>query len=493
MTRFFKRYKVLLWIVLGAVVVPLFIAAFYNRPTADDISNLCDLKAIDQSAGYWAGAFQAAVNRMVTYWQTVNGPFITMFVYAILWAVFQNALPAIYPCFLLLLIIFTCFRLAHCLRVARPEVSRDAVCCLALLLAIMMLVLLPSSYDGLYWVTGSVYVFGLMASLCGFASVFCGCWQAEKSSWRDGFHVGFLCLFFFCIGGGDHLNATSSVVLYALLALWILGGKKRKIYLLPFVFLLAGYLMAVLAPGNSARQEVIGRVSAPILSTGFLSLTKAIQFIFSDIRCFVFLALCLPVAMALAPLFPFSGRHVAAAALASVALLAASIFPLLYVNYSIAPRHTVKFFMTLCPLLFLNLIVITGAIARRATGGEKALDASYSPRSAAATLAVAAVTLAILCVPDLQLSPLRLNCPVPSVKAVSNLRDGQLERYAADYDAIVDKLRDGGDVRIATCPSNSLLGSPDLSWLPDYWVNELFAQCYGDENTTIAAGEWLVE
>lgn len=487
MVRWLKGYKIILWVVLALVTIPLLLASMYCRPVADDLDALVFLDKNAASTRTVFDAIKLAINRAAESWNTITGTFGSSIIYALFWYFFGESLVHVAPIALLLVLILSCFLAARCLKTVKNDISSDAVACIALLLAIMSMLLMPSASDGFYWVTGASYVLSYSVAVCLFSSLFRRCWLEKKASVWDGLYLLAMCVAFFMMGGGDHLNATFAVTLYGFFTLAMLLCRKPKRYLLPFLFLIAGYLLAVLAPGNTIRQGIVGS-STPIPTALVLSFFKALQFAFSDARYYVFLALFLPLAIEVSATLSVSPKQALCTALASFALLAATIFPMVMTNVIPVGRHNNRFFVELCMLLPLNLVTGVSCLRQRFT--PNAAEAP-SPRSASVkrTLAmcVVAVSFCVLCLPNIQTAPLRLNCNVPSVKAVSYLRDGQLRRYAGVFDEIAAELESNPNQRliVSTVPWNYLLGSTGISEDSEYFANQVFAHYFGGPDSVI--------
>lgn len=491
MTRFLKTYRIVLWIVLLALIVPLLLACIYNRPMADDLYYLKENKKAEPQLHSALDVIACAASRAHEMWTTISGTFGAFFLLSLIWYVFKETLPHFYLAATLVVLLGACFQVARCLRCARKDLPRAATDCLALLTGIMLVAMMPSAFEGFFWIAGTTYTLGFAIMVYLFGSLLYRCLQNKKPSLMDGIYLFFMCLAFFLLGGGDHLSATSALVLYGFFALWVLVSGKPKRYLLPFAFLLAGYLLCVFAPGNAVRQEGLGE-HVPLLTALAMSFIQAIRFVFWDSRYWAFLVLCLPAVIEVAARFSCSFKHVVITLLASLAVLASCFFPTTYAGYTASPRHINFCFLMLCPLLIANLTVFV-SYGLHALPGLKAADGAtgrlHLPAGqAAALMGVALVSLGILSMPGLELSPLRLHCVVPSVRAVSNLLDGQLRTYAEEYDDIVALLKASpNELVIAPCPYNDLLGTPDLIGDPLAWKNADFAAYYGGgENSMLS-------
>ena len=490
MTRFFKVYRIILWVAILALILPLIVAGFYNRPTADDLYFLKGIRNAAPHIHSILDVFQDAAKRAYDQWSTITGTFSIFFIYSLLWHAFKETLPYFSLLFIMFGLVYACFQAARCARCMCKDLPRAAADCLALLLGCMLVLMMPNAYEGFFWISGAVYTIAYAATFCAFCSIFRKCLlQQKKAAVSDAFYLPLMCVAFFLIGGGDYLNSTSALVLYGFLSIWVLASGKPKRYLLPFVFLLAGYILCIMAPGNSVRQNVIG-AQTPVPLALVTSFLHAFRFVFSNLRWWVFLALCLPAVVEVAKHASCSFKQLIVVLFASFALLASCFFPNIFTRYTVEARHTNRFFMMLCPLLLLNATVFASYVLtalRRGNGFEGTAARLPLPAPQVATLLSIVFIVFMMLSTNLTFSPFRFNCSIPSVKAVSYFRDGQLQTYAQEYDDIVTLLKENpGQLVVAPCPHNALLGTPDLCGDPLSWKNADFAEYYGSTGSQVS-------
>ncbi len=497
MTRFFRIYKIILWAVLIMLAVPLMAAAIYNRPGLDDLNHLKSLKCMAEASSSTWDLVLRPVRMAVEWWNLYSGTFSALLLYGIVWSIFGTAWCSIYPFLIIIVCAFTCFQVVRCLRVFKPGIPKDVSTCASILLCIMFFLLLPDACNAFYWVASSSYVLWACVTLCLFSSIIRKCSLLPKSSMRDGLHVGLLCVAFFFLGGADSVNSTVAVALYAFVALWVFLKHRPKRYLIPYLFLFAGYLLATLAPGNMLRLSPYQRAATtlPIPLAAISAYFKAFQFIFSDFRFWIFLVLCFPMAKVAAASFSVSGKHVLLAAIASISLLAAGFFPLMLTvgtNY-ISLRHLNAYTLYLCVFLSLNLTLWISYATRRWQSSPRAetlpCRKAHGIRPLILSFAAALALLCVLSLPNISFLPFQLNTDVPVIKVLINWRAGALQTYATDYDAIVAKVRENPD-KLTIVPSNpvsDIYYSPKLSSDPEMRQNIDFAEYYGAAGSRVKA------
>lgn len=520
--RFLKHYHAALWVLLIAMLIPMCAAAFYNRPTVDDLYQpFAAMRAVENGEGL-LGVLRVGWNSMINSYWSGCGTYMSMFLSFTPPMAAGYTLAWIHPIFFMLFLIGGCFRAAYCVRTACPSLPRRAVHCAALLMSIMLLSLLPSISEGIYWFSGAVnYTFSFALSLYLFSAIFT--MEIRRAAGRpiSWIHLALLCVGFFLLGGGNFSTATVSVSLFALYVLYLLAHRKLNWTALPALFVTVGFVLAVIAPGNAARQAFHG-VTYPIPLTFLRSFHESFQMIFQDMRMWLFALLFVPVIVIALPHLPFEYKHVFLLPLASWALLASSLVSTMYAyaNSGADRQQNVHFFL-LCFLVIINMSygigwarkLLLSRCALRSTGAGAAVcgdaacvDAACGDTtcekttcgdavgSAAATasrtfaraaygwVAVVAVLFLGVTLRHLEFKPaIVLNVDLPAVKAISYLRDGSLKTYAEEYDHLVAeaKAHPGEAITVDVQPSNYLFGPYVITSDVDDWYNVSFSTYYG--------------
>ena len=470
--RFFRVYRMILCAVLVVILLPTLALCVYDRPQSDDLQQPRPVAAAWRETGSLGKTFLAAVQATRDIYFDYSGIFFSMLLMVFPFSVFHYTLIGLNAALAVVLLVGAMFRLAFCARDLCPDAPGEAVHCLGLLMAIFVLLLMPSYYEGIYWATSAInYACIVAMSVFLFASVCHGLCTGCIPVWK----LALWCVGFFCLGGSNWQSSTSSIVIYGLLALGVLLLRKPKRLLLPFAFLLAGYLVAVCAPGNFARQDHMG-VEKALVSTLVYSLSQGGRFFFSDVRFWLFVPLYLPVLAALCRHSRLSFRYPLLVTAASVCVMGSAMFPLYYLSSYWAARHTNTCFMLLSMLLPINLFYWCGWLMCRIKL-PTVRPAAFGAAALACLLALGGQSFT---------EPKPSGCTLGPVQAAITLVDGTAHYYAQWYDDLVEDFqsRPGEDVVISYQVENRLL-SPygTLTDDPAWWENEAFAGFYGNGNT----------
>lgn len=488
--RFTKGLKWALWAALALVMLPLMLAAFYNRPSADDYVFLRTVTDVMANGGVWA-LLKNAVQYMIDNYLHWSGMFTPMF-----WGCIVQIPTAIdyriawyYPMAYMLLLAFACLRLGDCAG-KLLKASKDASRCAGLMLAIAIFLLTDGVAEGYYWNSGAM-VYTAMFSLCMLLFAGLLSWYSDAPQGlgpRQGLRPGLYCLGFLAVSGGNFGTSTLSIIFYGYFILYMLLKKDRRYYLaLPFLFLLGGYLAAVLAPGNAVRQSLIEKPG--IIEAFIAAFREAVLFFGREPKLYVLALLFLPIGWTLASKARCDFKRPWLVLIGSYLALAGNIFPAEFSMGTIGPwRMMNTHFFLLCIMLFVNIVYLMGWAQRRfalAGKAKKAFAAKWL-----CIYYVAASLLFGLCACDLELRSGRLafNCWLPTVKAASFLRDGTLANYAQTYDAIVEeaKAHPGEALTIEDVPNVFLFHSAFGTDEDTKWLNDAFCLYYGLTDIVIA-------
>ena len=77
MENFLKKYRMVLLIALVLIVVPLIIAGFYNRPSADDLCQPLEARRALLSGGGLFAALQASFKSMIDLYRVGTARILT--------------------------------------------------------------------------------------------------------------------------------------------------------------------------------------------------------------------------------------------------------------------------------------------------------------------------------------------------------------------------------------------------------------------------------
>lgn len=480
--------KTVFWLVLAVLVLmlaPMLLVAQYNVPCADDYHFGAPTHAAWQATHSLASVVQAACGKVAERYVNWQGTYSAMFLMALQPAVFGNGFYALVP-FLTLgaLAAGTCF---FCLSLFTRLLGAGRW--QALVLALVWLgidtQLLPSAVQGFYWYNGAVFYtffFGVQLFYFGVLARYLAAGQAAGR--RGAAFVAGLCVMGLFLGGGNLVTAFGTLLVSAcvLCLLAVMKNRRWRALLLPFAFLLAGFLVNVCAPGNSVRQQSEGGEPLPAALAVLRAVQEAVLQLDKN--------LTLPILLALVFLLPVLWNAAAAARLTfrwpllffvlTFGLYAAQFCPTWYALKQAGPDRLLDIiFYSAFFWMAANLFYFLGWLQRRlwAEGG--------AVPQGRCTLGFAAVTAALLAV---SCFAMRDTLNFTSIQAWNALRTGQARQYHAEYEARVEILEDAARPDAVLQPYSvrpRVLFFDDATPNADNWRNEALRDYYGKNSVIV--------
>ena len=485
MERFLRAYRKVLMVALIFMALPIMVASFYARPLGDDLNMSLEAARAWRETGSVGQMLVAGLESAVYYYRTWSGLLAYMFVGALPLSVFDPKLIGLNVIMSLGLLLWGAWCVARCLKTVCKNFSKAAASCTWMLLGLMMLLLMPNYCESLFWYSGAAsYTWGSALQMAVFSALIAGCCRENVKTAR----IVLWSIGAFLLGSMNWQVTASSLVIGGALAVAICCKRRPKRLLIPLLCLLAGAVVAVIAPGNTVRQEAMN-FDASLVEAFFFSFLDSFTYLFSDARPFLFTMLMVPIFLEVYRKTDLQYKHALWLPALSVCILAAVRFPLEYQSGYWAARHTNTCFMALCLLLPVNAFWCMGWVLKRCNARIERFRPG-SRRGAAIAMACALALIGVLSVPDMAFSPLRLRCTLQPVKLVSHLLDGQIAQFAENYDQLVAYVQaHPGEHIITDTPilEDMMTPTAQIAVDPADWRNTSFCEYYG-ENCTIAFG-----
>lgn len=469
----------LLLVLVCILTVPIFQAAAYARPAADDYSfSYLTFQALQAGKGVF-GVLAAVAKEVAEIYRSWQGTYAAIFLFAL-----QPGIAGIYPLTTVILVLLPAvclfFFYTTLLRVCTDSGKGEVRTALALTLAglILMLEVLPDVREGLFWWNGAIYYTGFFSLALLFLSL-----MLRLIITRHKISCGIACcILALVIGGGNYTTAlvTSEILILAAAMMLVFLPKedvRRKritMVILATVLLLLGFAISVLAPGNAVRQSSTAGLPAGqavkeafVLGTKFLISCLGFPMVLYVLFCIlVFFLFPIRIPKAQQPVRTLLGG------LVLLYLLYISGFvPALYGIGNIgAGRQQNIYFDTILVLV----PVVIGLL--RSCGGALPVSHEKVCRGILVLCGALFLLTAVLLVVRYDFSS------TTTGKAVESLKDGELKAYAEEYDAITRKILTTKDDTVII---PDISHTPDLyPWLgiekgTDGWVNQAMARYYG--------------
>lgn len=290
-----RRWFIRFTLFVAALMLPVFAAALFARPSADDFGYAMNTRAVVMRGGTAAELLSAAVQTDRQFFNSWQGLYSSGFLLAFQPGIFGGRWYGLTTVFIVA-VLFLCLwgGLALAGRRAVPG-QRLLPAALALLFTYVFVQGMPNQVEGLYWFNGAAnYIpfFALTVLNAGLLAYL----PAAKRPWAAALGSAALSA---VISGGHHVAALLNMMLL-LLAVAAALCKRRAWPLLPFAAGLAGLLVNLTAPGTRVRAGSFSSASLPeaIVKSFVLAALNLLRWL--DVPLLCLLALLTPLAVWLA-------------------------------------------------------------------------------------------------------------------------------------------------------------------------------------------------
>lgn len=247
-------------ILLALSLIPLIILGFYAHPVGDDyFYGFAAAKAFRESGNIFHALSEAAKGTMAEYfrWQ---GTYSAMFLMYLPPFVFSDFMYKLYPLILLSCLTFGIFYMLKPAITVNLNGSLSSWIIVSSLLTITFIEQVPLCGETFYWYNGSMYYTGFLALTFIFFGVILRFLNDRKLS-----RLAFLIPCALILAGGNYASLLPSILIICAFMVRFSIKKDKKIITglaITLVFLLSGFIVSVIAPGNALRQDTSYKISA---------------------------------------------------------------------------------------------------------------------------------------------------------------------------------------------------------------------------------------
>lgn len=485
MKKFFNDKTLAVCAVLALAVsfIPILALGFYNHPCMDDFNyGLYAAQAVKNGESIF-GILAAAARKTAETYQNWQGTFSAVFLMALHPAVFSEKIYFLTPFLMIGSVVFGTFFFLHTVCVQRFSMPRSHWVILSCVLCFFSVQFAPSAYEGFYWYNGAIfYTFFYGVCLCCYALLI-KFFYAESKGKAIAELIGAALLAIF-IGGGNYPTALLTCVLFVFAMAFTLVKKLPKSKTLGaglcFVLEAAAFMVSVLAPGNSVRQDKFathpGAIEA-VLTALYSAVQKIMEY--TTLPAMLGILLLLPIFLHTAKKMKFTFPLPVLAPIAMVCLLGVEMTPPYYAMTQLgALRIHDLYYYSYWLLMAATVFYLCGWVTHRC---HVKLDSKYSRElSQGFMVGVAAVLcVTMLCSPEFK----EIHC----VSAAGDLLNGTAKEYSRQMDERLALLQDPDvdDVvvpPITTIPEEFPEYSCVLSDDPEYLTNQRVAAFYGKKS-----------
>ncbi len=272
------------------LILPLLIIAKYNRPCADDYDYaLLTHEAVENSQGgaKIMNVIKAAWQTDINYYNSWQGLYTSAFLLSLQPAIWGEKLYSL-TTFIVLGICYL-FLLGSVYILNKHFLKKSFLFCLvsSFTLLTILVLLLPSPNEGLYWYNGAMNYTPWF-----FASIFDACLLIEigysKNKIAKIILIIISSILAFIISGANHVTAFANILILSFATIYLLF-KKRYYSLAPLIMALGGFGIMIVAPGTASRQGAF--VKQTVITTILETIKHVYQLLGSWISLAWFLSL----------------------------------------------------------------------------------------------------------------------------------------------------------------------------------------------------------
>ena len=500
----FQQISYLLMTLLIISLIPLCVIALYNYPAADDFS----MGAAAHLAYVHTGSLLSAIGQgfYMAWYDYLNwmGYFSSTFFLSLPPCIIDERMYPLGAFFLIGILVLSVYFFMDTLLVRRLGVGRGVTGCISALTCIIMIQCLPGGLtrvEAFYWYcSGANYV--LMFSLGLFwISMLLGFRLKERHM-----ILRTVCasLLGFIVGGGNYMTALSCAMIAVLVILWSLAGgviirfinnrnlihmadgtgiswkAPTRMICFPCLFMLAGFALSCLAPGNAVRGSAVSGYGA--VKTVLIALHYVLSICISEWTSWSVLVLLLM----LAPFLWVASRRVklsfrfpVTVTVMAWGFTAANIAPPLYALGNIeAGRIRALFWMQYVLLLVLTEGYLLGWLRNRVLQiSDKSGDEDTVSQHTLCALGIMLVFLLFGSAMEVKAEPHHFT----ATSAMTDLLNGSAGHYASQNAERRRILTDPGVTEVvfdAHKQKPELLFFSDITKDPMYWSNAAMARYY---------------
>ena len=472
-------------------VIPLFIIAFYNVPSADDFTMAFEVHEAYLKTGSFLSAVAEAVHMGIWYYLNWTGYFFSDTLTALAPHVFGEGLYFLGSFIVLIIITSGIIFFTKQLLTRVLKVEDDMAGCITSVTYFVLIQCIPASAarcESFYWYSGAInYMFMLGVALLWLGAMIKHVTNEENKR----YHLIWMSMLGFLLGGANYMTALSLAIL-SLCILFIsvyglytkdktvrftalkdiclkLGALKRVAT--PSLFMLLGFLVSVVAPGNSNRSSAsaYNPVKAIMISIYYTLEYMLGEWLTFPVICLLVIIVILMWRAAGKATEVYDFGHPALFSVFCILLAAANITPPVYVTGNIeAGRIQGIFYVQSMLLLVLMLGYICGWLRRKVETREKSFEGAF-----AFTVAVFVIGSLIF----IKVNPDTYTCTA----ALKDVANGSAATYKQEFDDRLILLKDDSKKDISLDSFSvrpSLLFFSDITKDKKNWLNEGVAEYY---------------
>lgn len=271
-------------------MIPVFVIAVYNRPSADDYVYAAQTYGVVQQSGAdWPGLLQTAWDTDLYFYNNWQGLYVSAFLLALQPGIFGGRWYAVTTFLIVALLFAGAVALCAALIGRFGPGRRKQVLFAAAVFTFAVVQGMPNQVEGLYWYNGAMNYIPFFVLTMVVVSLLVRVYTASAPGTKIGGTAvcSVLCVL---IGGGHHvvILLTLMVLAFAVIAF---ARKKAAWPVVPFLACLGGLCLNMTSPGTQIRMSGFSSASLPeaVVKSFILAALSVIRWLDLPLLCLLLL------------------------------------------------------------------------------------------------------------------------------------------------------------------------------------------------------------
>lgn len=244
-------------ILLCLSLIPLLWLGRYNVMCIDDYDYGRRVHDVWQATGSVSASVQEAWRQNMDFYREWQGTYVSCFLMGLCPMNFHYGVAWVVPVLMIGMFATSSFVLGRHIFVRWLGCGREGASLVMLLMLFVFYQVIEAPFEGIYWYNGSTHYVLIQSIWFFLLTLVSGAVRAEKKE-RAMICCGAAALLAVIVGGGNLVTSLQAEILMAFLVLYAFRQRKDRIayVIIPFLTGSAGFLVNVLAPGNTRRGSM---------------------------------------------------------------------------------------------------------------------------------------------------------------------------------------------------------------------------------------------
>lgn len=268
-----KTTYTLVTLIIVILMIPIFVVAFFNHPSADDFSySFLTYEAL-QNNGNIFNLILSAIQTSIHFFKSWQGLYTSAFLLALQPAIFGEKFYALTTFIIIgtLLIGFTFLNKSIYKHILKTNNKKYILA--SLIIVFFLIETIPSPLEGLYWFNGSINYLFFFSLLLIEISILINYFYTQKK-----INIIFSIILVILISGGNHIVAFACILINIIFFLLTLIKKKTILSMLPVLLSIIFFIINITSPGTAIRASNFTHEKS-ILNTMYQTILMSFNYI----------------------------------------------------------------------------------------------------------------------------------------------------------------------------------------------------------------------